>query len=247
MKLIVCDLDGTLLLKGEKTLKKSIADKICSLQKKGALFAVASGRAYIELKRIFQTAGIDDVFFIASDGALIVRNDETIFEKSFFPCDINYFFNFENVVFHSKFISYVKSNSVLLKRKLANEYGGHTVCVLSADELISPINKITVYEQNYKKIIEAEKNYLKIYDGRELCDFAPENSNKGNAVAYLCKSIGVEKSDLYTLGDNLNDLPMLALTENSFCVKASKYIVKKASNHEILSGEAFLKYLYDVL
>ena len=108
MKLVVCDLDGTLLLNGEKKLKNKIFDLINVLKDKDVLFACASGRTFGELKRIFEDGNLSGIYFISSDGALITKDDVTVFEKYFDEDAIKYFFNFENVVFHSKFISYIK-------------------------------------------------------------------------------------------------------------------------------------------
>jgi len=240
MKLAVCDLDGTLLEKNEKTLKKNIIKQIENLRKKGFLFACASGRTYGELKRIFSSM---DIFYISSDGALITLGDKAIFENCFNNEDIKYFFKSENVVFHSKYISYVKCNSKSLLRQAVNEYNGHILNVFSPDEIDSEIHKITVFERN----TEAEERYSKIYDGRNIFDFAPLGTNKGQAVKYLCDFKGVQKNDLYVAGDNLNDISMFELTENSYAVHNSKYLLRKTAKHEILSGKAFLSHLLSIV
>lgn len=240
MKLAVCDLDGTLLEKNETRLKKNIFDLIGRLKNKGVLFACASGRTHGELYRIFEGA---DIIYISSDGALISENNKTIFEKVFEKQDLEYFFGFENVVFHSKFISYVKTSSKMLQKQLANEYRGHIVSISSRDEIASSVNKITVISENFK----ADEKYARIYDGKSLSDYAPKGTDKGSAVEFLCKNSDIEKEDLFVVGDNLNDIPMLSLTENSFCVKNSKYNTKKVAKHETLSGESFLSYLDEIL
>ena len=76
MKIVFCDLDGTVLLPGEKVLSKSAKEGIEKILDNNIIFCVASGRCYSELKRIFD--GFDDkVYFIASDGSLIVYKEET--------------------------------------------------------------------------------------------------------------------------------------------------------------------------
>ena len=58
IKLIVCDVDGTLLPHGEKRISYDIADLIKEAGNKGISFAAASGRAYHELKRLFEGSSL---------------------------------------------------------------------------------------------------------------------------------------------------------------------------------------------
>lgn len=53
LKLIACDLDGTLLLNGAQSLRADTCGLIQELQKQGVLFFAASGRQYTNLQRLF--------------------------------------------------------------------------------------------------------------------------------------------------------------------------------------------------
>ena len=51
-KLIVSDLDGTLLPYGSEKISEKILIRIKSILKRGGEFAIASGRSYTELKQL---------------------------------------------------------------------------------------------------------------------------------------------------------------------------------------------------
>ena len=78
MKMVLSDLDGTLLKKGETALSLETFDMIHMLAQRGKLFAVASGRTYHELHTLFAPVA-EIMLFVCLDGALVVRGGETLF------------------------------------------------------------------------------------------------------------------------------------------------------------------------
>ena len=76
IKLIATDLDGTLLNR-EKKLPDDIFDVIDALDKKGILFAAASGRQMASLERLFAPVR-EKMIFIAENGAYVKYKDEEI-------------------------------------------------------------------------------------------------------------------------------------------------------------------------
>lgn len=53
VKLIASDLDGTLLQNGARDVNPIVFDQIRTLKEHGILFAAASGRQYLNLRRLF--------------------------------------------------------------------------------------------------------------------------------------------------------------------------------------------------
>ena len=56
IKMVVSDVDGTLIQKGEKTVNDELMKIIEKLKSKNIIFAVASGRHLSELKDIFHNS-----------------------------------------------------------------------------------------------------------------------------------------------------------------------------------------------
>ena len=76
IKLIACDMDGT-LLDSAKRLPAELPEVIAKLKEKGVLFCVASGRQYASLRRDFD-AYADDMLFICENGALVMQRDQRV-------------------------------------------------------------------------------------------------------------------------------------------------------------------------
>ena len=76
IKLIACDMDGT-LLDSQKRLPKELPSVVAKLKEKGVTFCVASGRQYAALRRDFE-AYADDVLFLCENGALVMHRDERV-------------------------------------------------------------------------------------------------------------------------------------------------------------------------
>ena len=53
VRLIACDIDGTLLQKGARNISPEIFQEIDRLEQRGVLFCPASGRQYHSLRQLF--------------------------------------------------------------------------------------------------------------------------------------------------------------------------------------------------
>ena len=71
IKLVVTDIDGTLLPEGTDHLNPELFEVIRALKKNGIQFAVGSGRQYMSMRYLFQPV-LDDVIFIAENGSNVM-------------------------------------------------------------------------------------------------------------------------------------------------------------------------------
>lgn len=226
MKLIVSDLDGTILRKGEKVLNKNIIKAIEKIVEKN-VFAVASGRSCTELRRIFGDLE-DKIYFIASDGALVVYKGETMYEK---PIEKSILHGCEYTA-HGKYITYVKSKKQMFIRKTMEQYNNHVLQIESEDEIEDNIYKISDFSK------AAEFPLKKVYSDNDMYEYTAEGADKGEAVKALLSHLGISADECYVFGDNTNDIEMLACTKNSYAVMTAKPSVKKCAEHIAESFEA---------
>ncbi|GMO14133.1 MAG: Cof-type HAD-IIB family hydrolase [Mycoplasmoidaceae bacterium] len=91
-KIIISDLDGTLLAK-DKTISLGTKKAIAEATKKGVLFAIASGRAVDECLVIVNALGLKslkNVFIIANNGAVIYDVEKKrVISNSFIPSTLS--------------------------------------------------------------------------------------------------------------------------------------------------------------
>ena len=120
MKIIISDLDGTMLMQREETLHSSVKNAISKILNHNIIFCVASGRSYSELKRIMSDIK-GDVYYIASDGAVIVHNDEILCENKLTKGDLSCLDDKDDYVLHGMYVSYVHSSKDLFVRNIKKQ------------------------------------------------------------------------------------------------------------------------------
>ncbi|MBQ2897096.1 MAG: HAD family phosphatase [Clostridia bacterium] len=223
MKLIASDLDGTLLLKGEKKLNSRILKSLEMLKASEIDFSVASGRTYGELLRIFDGL-CQNTYFIALDGALVVKDGKSLYGSPFSKEDLKIINDFPEFVLHGKYMTYVKSDYPYFIRKIKGQYNGHAVRISDVSEIKDCTFKLVLYK-NFRTLKKLP--FDMVYKDNTLCEFVKEGINKGIALKKLMNGIGAEPDDCAAFGDSENDVEFLKSCTNSYAVKNSKHEIRK--------------------
>lgn len=203
IKLVVSDMDGTLLKKGEKFISDSITDIICNIKSKDIAFAIASGRQYNELDLI--TKGMRDIYYICSDGGCIIYNNEVIYKKEIDKDSLRNLECNENVFFHSPFETskgYLKGDVV----KVSARGGG---------------------------FFETPFGTYEVYRDKEWREWIKNDAGKGQAVEYLQKRLNISVNETAAFGDNFNDMGMFRKAGERYCMRCSPSQVKMLCNNTV--------------
>ena len=235
IKLIVSDLDGTLLPKGETEIDGKTFEMLSKAAKRGVAFAVASGRAYHELKRFFRHADCD-IYYIASDGALTVFREQSLFAheipKTFLP-RIAFAARQRGLaaVFIGKYLSYYADASVSFAQRFHRERHQHVLKVDSLSEIREPVFKISFYGTRSAELpSDLMQNFSRVYEGGDWVDFVRSGVNKGSALTALREMLGIAADEVLAFGDNDNDAEMLAAVPNSCAMVRSTPKALAAAN-----------------
>lgn len=212
LKLIVADFDGTLMPYGEKCVSNEIINKINEYVNNGVHFAVSSGRTYSELKTLLGQIS-DKIYFVANDGALIIKNDDVIFKRPFDKKSLKQIIENENLIgaaFYSldTVYKYKKSKFPLL--------GKTPKTVERTFQLTEDVFKIATLI-NTQPICDCE-NYRVHYVAGEYAELVQPYVNKGMALSYLQLHLSVTKFETAALGDANNDVPMMKNANETFCI-----------------------------
>lgn len=200
IKLVVCDLDGTLLPYGEEKINKSVTEKITALVNDGVNFAVSSGRVYAELKEILLDF-VDKIYFISSDGALSDYKDRIIFHKPF----SNQALDFAISSCRNSSLRFFGRNSVWAFNP--TDEHKHDIVIRKSFEIKDPIYKIISYGN---PIPNFDGVYSRIhYSDGGLSEYVPPYSNKGVTLGALQRHLGVSIYETVAVGDSINDIPMM--------------------------------------
>lgn len=223
MKLLASDLDGTLLVKGEKQLNSRIKSVLKKFSKSETDFCIASGRTYGELLGLFE--GVEqDTYFIAFDGALAVKNGQSLYGTPFSKEDLSYINNFDEFVLHGKYMTYVKSKFPYFIRNIKDQYKGHAVEISDVSEIKDCIFKLVLYK-NFRTVDQMP--FDMVYKDNSLCEFVKTGTNKGEAFKWLVNELGLEPDDTAVFGDSDNDIEFLKASKNSYAVKNSNHTIRK--------------------
>lgn len=270
IRLVVCDMDGT-LLGGNKNLSDRNLEAIRAARRAGVAVTICSGRVYSMLDFYVRRLELN-IPFISSNGAAVVDpvGGNILHQKPVPPNEAGRLFEFcarrgfdycalgPSGGFFSpggrcvdRFANY---------NRIAAEAGLKEIPLHVFDDdhengLSHPIHKILIYRLSERDKAEAAAflNECEALDytfsEAELVDVAAKGVDKGYGVKWLARHLNCEKEEICVFGDYMNDLPMfgeagLAVAMGNACEKvrsAADFVT--AGNDEDGVAEALWKYI----
>lgn len=235
IKLIVADLDGT-LLKSDKSLDDNIKDVISGQDYK---FTIASGRSMVLVKKFISELNID-LPYITNNGAEIYQSDACVKQYSIPDEEVRFILNLvqefdlechanaENCIYTMD-----KIDLILPFRKrfegvlpIVDNASIHEVCA-------NTINKIMCIDKDLNKVQEFA-NKINLYCEHVHCERAEGNAfvmvnrqaSKGLALKNLLKLLHISSEEVVVFGDNYNDVSMFEAVKYSVCMENADNDVK---------------------
>ena len=242
IRLVVTDIDGTLLPEGTHTLNPEYFEVIEKLRERGMQFAAASGRHWKSIDQLFGPVR-DKIFYIADNGAYLGTSKRDLFVHTL-PRDIAM-----DIIREAR-----KLDGVEVAASCANEaymeiqgrtwkwlqegyqYSMHLIDDLTKVE--DGIIKLALDCPSHVDQIAAdfrEKFGDKVrmaVSGDTWLDIIPLEANKGLAVKELQESLNIRPEETIAFGDQLNDLEMLGRAYYSYAVGNAREEVKKAARFQ---------------
>lgn len=238
IKLIASDLDGT-LLDSEKHLPSDFFEVFGELEKRGIIFAVASGRTYSAADHLFPEEYRKRIAFICDNGACTYHGeklthvfplDRAIYEETLDVCDR--IGGFQLAVCAESGVYHLKSSDDFFD-EVGKFYKHHRV----VDDLRSvegTIFKLAVCDERgtyshgkpaLDKVLGDKLNVQ--VSGDVWMDVMAAGVSKGNALKALRKSLGATAAETMAFGDYFNDLDMLLSADWSFCPENGHEEIKR--------------------
>lgn len=239
IKLIVADLDGT-LLKSDKSLDDNIKDVISGQDYK---FTIASGRSMVLVKKFISELDINSPY-ITNNGAEIYQNDACVKQYSIPAEEVRFILNLvqefdlechanaENCIY-----TMGKIDLILPFRKrfegvlpIVDNASVNSVCA-------NTINKIMCIDKDLNKVQEFA-NKINLYCEHVHCERAEGNAfvtvnrqaSKGKALKNLIELLQISTEEVIVFGDNYNDVSMFEAVKYSVCMEnADKDVKDKAT------------------
>ena len=232
-QLILCDIDGTLLLDGAGEIHPEVFRQIARLEEKGVRFCPASGRQYTSLRKLFAPVA-DRLYYLCENGAVIFGPGDpgpllcrTEMERTaaLALCrDILAQPRCE-VLISGANTSYLcpKEGDIV---SLIRDFVGNNVALLPRPEdMPEPFVKVSAYCREGAAGMELvlaprwRDRFRAAVAGERWLDFTL--ADKGTGLEQLCAALGVSPAEVTAFGDNYNDLPMLERAGTAYLMETA--------------------------
>lgn len=215
IKLVVSDVDGTILTGGQTAVPDKVFEAIEKLKKAGKKVAIASGRTYGSLEKLFAPVK-QDLYFICCDGAVIIHNDKVIYSKQIGSGDIfdvirRPEYDKCGILLCTPMTSYAIQGGGDFKAQAENQSGEEVFSMERLYDIKEPVVKISVWSKtgNAQPLNFMPKSLRVAYNVGEWCEYTSAISNKGLAVSDLQMRLYLTKFDTTAIGDGFNDVEMM--------------------------------------
>lgn len=251
IKLIVSDLDGTLLDHARRIHNRDLAAVRTALDE-GFELCIASGRMYSEIKIVMREFN-NRYHAIGQNGATVNANDAELLASTVFEPEVSSRI-LQTTRSYDQFVNFIHctDDSFYLKERtdttLPYEARILTACTvrgdmdaaLREDEL--RCSKLS-YLGELEKLIQLKAELNNQFEGKietfisdkDCLDVMPVNVSKGIGLSLLIKRLGLHPNEVACIGDSFNDLSMFALTEHSYAMSGSHADIRNQASHVINS------------
>lgn len=239
IKLIVTDLDGT-LLDSHHNLPNDFWQVEQQLQEQNILLAIASGRQFYNILNVFDRIK-DRTIFLAENGTYAYYQGQELFVN---PLDKKAAIEFIKIgrnvpnsfiIVCGKESAYVESNDEQFLSE-AQKYYARLQIVADLTQVNDTILKVTLCDftdvptNSYLYFKEFEQQFRVAISGPIWLDITSFSANKGVAVAAIQKQLGITFDQTMVFGDFLNDYEMMQKAKYSYAMKNAHPEIIKIAN-----------------
>lgn len=253
-KLLVLDVDGT-LLNDEREISKRTLAALLKVQQMGARIVLASGRPTYGLMPLAKTLELGNYggFVLSYNGCQIIKaqNGEILFERRINPEMLPYL---EKKARKNGFAIFTYHDDTLITDSPDNEYIKNEALlnnlkIIREDEFSTAIDfapcKCMLVSDKEKALIGLEQHWEKRLAGTldafrsepYFLEVVPCGVNKANTLGALLEHLGVTREEVIAVGDGVCDVTMLQLAGMGVAMGHSQDSVKVCADYVTASNE----------
>lgn len=223
IRLIACDIDGTLLQGAQRDIRPAVFRQIRRLRQAGVLFCPASGRQYSSLRRLFAPVA-DQLSYLCENGAVVYGpgSPGPVLGKA--PMERGLALELCRAILSEPDCEVLISGadtSYLCPKKpdiishMRDSVGNNVAVLLRPEDVPEDILKVSAFCRQGAEAVQPRlaprwgTRCNAAIAGSEWLDF--NQADKGAGLRCLCTALGIGAGQVMAFGDNYNDLPMLEL------------------------------------
>ena len=249
IKLIACDLDGTLLLNGAQVLEKDTCELIAALLDRGVCFYAASGRQYPNLCDLFAPVK-DRIGYICENGTVVIEGDVCL-KKSVLDRDTALKIAEEadarpeyEVLVSGERTGYIRPKSDYYYHYLKDEVKDRLALVNDFGDVPEEIVKVSIFEKEGRIDDDCWKERygktLSVTRGeRRWLDLFCKGADKASALSFVCERLQIQPAECMAIGDGENDMGMLKFAGCAVAMENARESLKEIADLRIKKAEDF--------
>ena len=250
VKLVVSDMDGTLLNQNEEVSERFF-ELFLQLRQKNIHFAAASGRQYNSIVKKLNRIK-DEIYVIAENGGIVKHKEEVLLLNAIKPEKIAALIphlrtiNNSYMILCGKESAYIETKDEAFIAMFQEYYATYKI----VDDLMEVIHetdflKIAIYHYEssenyiYPKVKELENEFLIKISGQHWLDISDGSSNKGIGLNVVQKLLNVSAAETMVFGDFHNDIEMMQEAHFSFAMDNAHADLKKIARYATSDNNNF--------
>lgn len=239
VELVLCDMDGTLLMPDHSISPRTFA-AVKALQKAGVYFTLATGRPPRAMREQIKLLGIE-LPTAAFNGGVLVSADGSYLQSHHVPFDaVRATLNM--LALHDVEVWVFADDQWLLRdargamvAQEQNALGFAPQVVASFEPYLQRVDKIVAASRNAPLLVELERQLQGELDGQALAsrsqafylDITALKANKGDALITLAGLLGVSLARTAAIGDGGNDPAMFKCAGLSIAMGQAEPQIRK--------------------
>ena len=248
IKLIVSDLDGTLLDHSKKVSPREMK-ALAKVKDAGIQLCLASGRTHVELQKVMTEIGHQG-YSLSQNGAFIHWNDGTLLQSKLFEPELAHQvyqllhgFRLVKLIcsIDGNYIASVspasdKIESRMFEPFIVREDAEHLLRSELPASKFSLFGKLETLLQVKTLMEDTLSDQLEMFISDTDClDIMPRHVSKGSSLLVLLEKLGLQPDEVACVGDSFNDVSMFGVTPHSFAMKGAHPDVKRKASYHVES------------
>lgn len=246
IKLIVSDLDGTLLDHHKKVSPREAA-ALSKVKEAGIRLCLASGRMNSEMQQVLEGLG-HQAYSVSQNGAFIHLEDGTLLQTKLFDPELaNQVYQLLQDFDLVKLVCSGEANYIQGLTPASEEIQARMFqpFIIKEDIELSlksgfPICKFSLFGRievllELKALMEQKLGeQLEIFVSDKDClDIMPRQVSKGSSLLVLLDQLGLRPEEIACFGDSFNDVSMFGITPHSFAMNGAHADVKRHAAYHV--------------
>ncbi|NLZ73314.1 MAG: Cof-type HAD-IIB family hydrolase [Bacteroidales bacterium] len=253
-KLLVLDVDGTLLNEAKDVTSRTLAT-LRKVQQTGVRIVLASGRPTHGLKPLVKALELDIYggFVLSYNGCQIInaKDGEVLFERRINPEMIPYL---ERKAIRNDFAIFTYKGDTIITNDSANthiqdEANLNNMKIVEKKDFSSAIDfspyKCMLVSDDEQELIGLEEHWKKRLDGTldtfrsetYFLEVVPPGIDKANTLGFLIEMLGIESDEIIAIGDGVCDVTMIQLAGLGIAMSNAQESVKRCADMVTASNE----------